>query len=216
MQIVLSKINAHYINLGLATFFGVLLLVLRMKLTDSIFYLFLLWNLFLATIPYLITQVLRYTKKAFESNFLGFFSFLTWLLFLPNSPYIITDFVHIRPEGSSPIWLDLILVFVFAINGLLLGLLSLVDMFTLLKDRFERRYAHSLIFVSCILSGYGIYLGRFLRFNSWDILTKPIILTTKILQSLIEMEVWAITMAFGGFLWILFKFLLAISSPCKN
>ncbi|WP_299531803.1 DUF1361 domain-containing protein [Ulvibacterium sp.] len=216
MQIVLSKINAQYINLGLSTCFGLLLLVLRMKLTDSFFYLFLLWNLFLASVPYLITQVLRNTKKVLESNLLALSSFLTWLLFLPNSPYIITDFIHIRLEGSSPLWLDLILVFVFAINGLLLGLLSLLDMFALLKDRFDRRCAHSLVFVSCILSGYGIYLGRFLRFNSWDILTKPIILTTKIFQSLVEIEVWGITMAFGGLLWILFRFLQAMTRQCKN
>ncbi len=216
MQIVLSKINTQNINLGLSICFGLLLLALRMKLANSFFYLFLIWNLFLATVPYLITQVLRYKKKVFESNPLGILSFLTWLFFLPNSPYIITDFIHIRHEGSSLIWLDLFLVFVFAINGLLLGLLSLMDMFALLKNRFDERYAHSIIFISCMLSGYGIYLGKFLRFNSWDILTKPIILTTKIFQSLIETEVWATTLAFGGFLWILFRFLQSVSSKCKN
>lgn len=216
MQVALFKINTQYINLGLAICFGLLLLAFRMQLANSFFYLFLVWNLFLAIVPFLITQVLHHKKKVFKSNLWGFFSFLTWLLFLPNSPYIITDFIHIKHGGSNLIWLDLFLVFVFAINGLLLGLLSLMDMFALLKNRFDARYTHGIIFVSCMLSGYGIYLGRFLRFNSWDILTKPIVLTTKIFQSLIKTEVWAITIAFGGFLWILFRFLQSVSSKHKN
>ncbi|TMM58001.1 DUF1361 domain-containing protein [Maribacter algarum] len=201
-----------YFNLSLSVGFAFLLLLFRMKITHSSFYLFLVWNLFLAGIPFAITQLFKMSSKLRSLKIVGFLGFAAWLLFLPNSPYIITDLVHLHSDRSSLVWLDLFLVFVFAFNGLLLGLLSMLDMFTLISQRYGNQVAKYTLFKVCLLSGYGIYLGRFLRFNSWDITTKPATLFYQIAYSLKEPKVWLITFAFGGFLWILFSVLQSVLS----
>ena len=206
----LSKHNSLYTNLCLSIGFALLLLVFRMQLTQSPFYLFLVWNLFLAGIPFAITQLLRRSSQLRALKIVGFLGFSTWLLFLPNSPYIITDLVHLNINHTNLMWLDLFLVFVFAFNGLLLGLLSMLDMFSLIADRYGNRIAKYTLFKVCLLSGYGIYLGRFLRFNSWDSITKPGTLFFQIIHSLKEPKVWLITFAFGGFLWIMFSVLQSV------
>ena len=206
----LSKHNSLYTNLCLSIGFALMLLVFRMQLTQSPFYLFLVWNLFLAGIPFAITQLLRRSSQLRALKIVGFLEFSTWLLFLPNSPYIITDLVHLNINHTNLMWLDLFLVFVFAFNGLLLGLLSMLDMFSLIADRYGNRIAKYTLFKVCLLSGYGIYLGRFLRFNSWDSITKPGTLFLQIIHSLKEPKVWLITFAFGGFLWIMFSVLQSV------
>ncbi len=206
----IAKHRSLYINIALSICFAFLLLFLRIKITGDSFYIFLVWNLFLAGIPFAITQLFQVNKKLRSHRFTPAIAFCIWLLFLPNSPYIITDLVHLQNELSSMVWLDLFLVFVFAFNGLLLGLLSMLDMFALIREQYGKRIATYTLFCVCLLCGYGIYLGRFLRFNSWDITTKPLTLFTKILQSFQEPKVWLITFAFGGFLWILFSILQSV------
>ena len=207
-----SKHGNLYFNLSLSIGFAFLLLLFRMKITHSSYYLFLVWNLFLAGIPFAITQLFKMSSKLRSLKIVGFLGFAAWLLFLPNSPYIITDLVHLHSDRSSLVWLDLFLVFVFAFNGLLLGLLSMLEMFSLIRQRYGNRVARYTLFKVCLLSGYGIYLGRFLRFNSWDITTKPVTLFYQIAHSLKEPKVWLITFAFGGFLWILFSVLQSFVS----
>ena len=195
----------------LSVCFAIALYIARVKISHSIYYGFLVWNLFLAAIPYLISQwMIARLKTGKSSSILFWAGFCAWLLFLPNSPYIITDLVHLHDRSANLLWLDLFLVFVFALNGLLLGLLSLIDFRRLLEARFSTKVSSLLIFISCMLSGYGIYLGRFLRFNSWDILTSPKSLSLEIFRSLNEPKVWLITLAFGGFLWILYQVLISV------
>lgn len=205
-----SERNVFYFNLALSISFALLLLCFKMQLTHSSFYLFLAWNLFLAGVPFSITQLLKRSKKLRSLKAIRLLVFLTWLLFLPNSPYIITDLIHLHNDHSNMVWLDLFLVFVFAFNGLLLGMLSMLDMFSLIKEQYGTKVAKYTLFKVCLLTGYGIYLGRFLRFNSWDITTKPFTLLYEIAESLKEPKAWLITFAFGGFLWILFSVLQSL------
>ena len=209
-NIKFSRHSSLYFNLSLSIGFAFMILLFRMKITHSPYYLFLVWNLFLAGIPFAVTQVFKMSNKLRSWKSIGFLGFAAWLLFLPNSPYIITDLVHLHSDRSSLVWLDLFLVFVFAFNGLLLGLLSMLDMFSLICQHYGSQVAKYTMFKVCLLSGYGIYLGRFLRFNSWDITTKPATLFYQIAHSLKEPKVWLITFAFGGFLWILFSVLQSV------
>ncbi len=188
----------------LAVTFGLILLIARVYVTQSTFYVFLVWNLFLACVPYGISQLARYSKTIRSSGFLSGGAFLLWLVFFPNSPYIITDLIHLHSKNSTLLWFDLFLVFIFAINGLLVGLLSLLDVFEVLRQRYSLRIAHYSIFQLCILCGYGIYVGRFLRFNSWDILTQPISLLKEMAYSFYSPHIGLFTFAFGGFIWVLF------------
>ena len=210
MKTLLAKNKVLYLNLMLSIAFALALLVFRIQLTHTYFYLFLVWNLFLAGIPYVISQALRHGRWLQNSKLLGIGCFLIWLLVLPNSPYIITDLVHLHDQASNLRWFDLFLVFVFALNGLVFGLLSLLDMYGILAERYDRTVASYALFKICLLSGFGIYLGRFLRFNSWDIVTKPVTLFHRALFSMKEPKTWLFTLAFGGFLWILFTLLRAL------
>ncbi|MDB4293611.1 DUF1361 domain-containing protein [Maribacter sp.] len=211
MNTLLLKLENRNVKLMLSIGFALALYLARVKLTQSTYFGFLVWNLFLAAVPYLISQFLLARseyKKVTKALFL--LGFGAWLLFLPNSPYIITDLVHLHDDGANLLWLDMFLIFVFALNGLLLGLLSLLDISKLMQLYTTPKTTSLILFVACMASGYGIYLGRFLRFNSWDIATKPRILLIEIGNSFGEPKVWLITLAFGGFLWILFQLLQSL------
>lgn len=183
------------------------LLLFRIKLNHSFYYLFLVWNLFLAFIPFCITLYLK--SKTHLTKTKLFVYFLIWLLFLPNAPYIITDLLHFKRSTSHFLWLDILMVISFAINGLMLFYLTLLDMETLLKKFISVKTANILLFFIFFLTGFGIYLGRFLRFNSWDILQHPDMLLLNIWNILISptqhLEAWAFTFCFGAFLGLTYQ-----------
>ena len=105
---------------------------------------------------------------------------MPWLLFFPNAPYIFTDLLHLRLKLGMPTWFDLLLIFSFAWNGLILGYLSLMDMEHLVAQKFNRLAACLFSLAALAGAAFGIYLGRFLRWNSWDILTDPFALALDI------------------------------------
>tara|TARA_R110001606_G_C15193908_1_gene630838 strand:- start:91 stop:633 length:543 start_codon:yes stop_codon:yes gene_type:complete len=179
--------------------------------------LFLVWNLFLAVIPFTITSYLVSLPKL---NKIGFvLSFGIWLLFLPNAPYIVTDLIHLRVSYSTYIWLDILVVSSFAFNGLLLFYLSILDMKHVLKRYLKKPIINYGITLTIFLSSFGVYLGRFLRYNSWEILSNPKYLFIDIVniavRPLANKEAWLFTIVFGTFLnvgfWV-FKNLNNVSS----
>lgn len=182
---------------------GIILLAIRVISTQTILFTFLLWNLFLAILPLVFSKSLRYSSSITNSKFLSALFLILWLLFIPNSPYIVTDLKHVDNDYGIQ-WFDLILILVFAINGLLLGIISMLDIFRLLQHKYSTKITHSVVGLICILGGFGIFLGRFLRFNSWDIITKPDLLFYSIFHTLYMKETWIWTIAFGGFMWLSF------------
>lgn len=202
-QQIITVLKSNF-SLMASLSFALCILLVRIKITGSFFFTFLVWNLFLAALPYFFSQILKHLIARNTHKIVQFFVFGLWLLFLPNSPYIITDLVHLQNENASLIWLDMLIVFVYAINGLLLGLFSMLDIYKILKDKYDTKNANFFMIYLSLLCGYGVYLGRFLRFNSWDLFTKPHVIAYNILQSLTHYNVWAMTFAFGGLVWLLF------------
>jgi uncharacterized membrane protein len=96
-----------------------------------------------------------------------------WLLFLPNAPYILTDILHLTRATHAPAWYDLALLLSCAGTGLLIGYLSLIDVQAVVARSFSPAIGWMFALVSLMLSGFAIYLGRFLRWNSWDVLVTP-------------------------------------------
>jgi uncharacterized membrane protein len=164
-----------FILLGGATVMSVALYRFRSLWYGEIGYTFLVWNLFLAWIPlgiaytaYVVTWKRRTLSFAIAS------AALLWLIFFPNAPYILTDFQHLgNPSQVVPIWFDVILVVWFAWTGLLLGILSLYLMQQIVHREYGHKAGWTLVFIVSILSGMGIYVGRFLRWNTWDIWQQP-------------------------------------------
>jgi uncharacterized membrane protein len=165
--------NKKHIHTLLISFlaFIFLLVLFRFFYTNSNAYFFLIWNLFLAYIPFFISyQIVQLGKKnKAEIIFCG----LIWLLFLPNGGYIITDFFHLGQNKMMPEWYDVALLFCSSLVGLLMGVISIIWMQEYLQNKFTKPKMRFAIFSICLLSGFGIYLGRYLRWNSWDIISNP-------------------------------------------
>lgn len=147
---------------------GILLALRHVRSHDGSFD-FLPWNLFLAVIPAIAAMIV---ERAHNRG-IGAVMFLVWLLFLPNAPYILTDFVHLAPHPQVPLWFDIALLSSASATGLLLGYTSVVDVQTAVARRFGKLAGWCIAIGALLLSGFGIYLGRFLRWNSWDPLANP-------------------------------------------
>lgn len=161
--------------LGGATVVSVALYRFRGLWYNETGYSFLVWNLFLAWIPlgFAYTAWLMAWNKRLLVLAVTVTAFL-WLIFFPNAPYILTDFQHLGdPSNVVPIWFDVILVVWFAWTGLLLGVISLYLMHDVVHRTFGRTAGWLFVFIVSFLSGVGIYIGRFIRWNSWDIIQQP-------------------------------------------
>lgn len=204
-QLVFSQFKTFAI-LSVSLIFSMVLLMIRIKITHSFFYLFLVWNLFLAVIPFIISTYLVSTPKLHKIGFVCWFG--VWLLFLPNAPYIVTDLLHLNKRPHHLLWLDILVIGSFAFNGLILFYFSLIDIKSLLKNRLKHRFHNTLLIVILFLSAFGVYLGRFLRYNSWEILNRPFKIFKDIMTIILHpnqnAEAWLFTLLFGTFLTVIF------------
>lgn len=146
----------------------------RVVIYHSEYFLYLFWNLFLALIPFIISSILLWYANNKKLNLFYFIvSGIVWLLFLPNAPYIITDMIHLGRAHNAPILYDTALLFSFAWVGLMLCLHSLYHIEQVLRTKFSQRIASLIIAKVIFLTSFGMYLGRYLRFNSWDLFVSP-------------------------------------------
>src|SRR5438067_13022262 len=134
---------------------------------------FLLWNLMLAWIPLVLALVVYDSYRRGVRIALLTPAVLAWLLFLPNAPYIVTDFVHLSPSAPAPLWFDAVVISSFAWTGVLLGFASLYLLHAVVRHRFGTRLGWAAAFVALALTGVGVYVGRFLQWNSWDLVFRP-------------------------------------------
>jgi uncharacterized membrane protein len=166
-------------------------------------FVFLLWNLFLAAIPFGLTLLLDMVPPATRRRLLLPVGML-WLLFFPNAPYILTDLFHLHERAEVPLWYDLALILSCAWNGLMLGYASLLDMQRFVHERLGWLGGWAFATLALGLSGFGVYLGRFLRWNSWDIVTNPLHLAydiaDRLLHPLAHRGTWGVTLLYGTFL----------------
>jgi uncharacterized membrane protein len=152
--------------------FILLMLTLRISYSNNIRYAFLLWNLFLAWIPFQLSITL--TESINRNKWYSYFLLLCWLLFFPNALYIITDLIHLDESSSDvPVWYDAILLFTCSITGLIMAFVSLYQVEIFLKKNVSERHTGKLVMAALFLGSFGVYVGRFLRWNSWSIITHP-------------------------------------------
>ncbi len=166
--------------------FTVFMLIIRLSLTDSIFGLFLVWNLFLAGIPLFLAMWLRQIRGERGNPLVQMLLFIAWLLFFPNAMYIVTDLFHLKTRGMVPLWFDTILLFSGAWNGLLLGFKSLSIVQQIFTEMFNKTIGALLAVGFMFLAGYGIFLGRYIRWNSWDVVSNPVSLAADIAGHLLR------------------------------
>ncbi|MBP6177312.1 MAG: DUF1361 domain-containing protein [Anaerolineales bacterium] len=203
-----------------ASLICVLLVAARIAYSDSARYGGLVWNLFLAWIPFVLAYFASAIpwRKTLLYLVLPVTTFL-WLIFFPNAPYILTDLQHLARESSAaPVWYDVIMLIWFSWTGLLLGLVSLYLMHEIVHRNFGRWVGWLFVFVVSGLSSFGVYLGRFVRFNSWDILNDPKEIVVTILGLAIDpsMRLVAFTILFAVFYLFVYLTLYSFAHLVKE
>jgi uncharacterized membrane protein len=186
-----------------ASLFSVFLVIARMAVSESQQYRGLIWNLFLAWIPFILAYIAYALswKRILLYVAIPVFA-LFWLVFFPNAPYILTDLQYLnRAATEAPLWFDIILLVWFSWTGMLLGLVSLYLMHEIVHRYFGRWPGWLFVLLVSGLSSAGIYVGRFLRWNSWDILQNPSELAMDILGLAIDpsLRLFTFTILFAVF-----------------
>lgn len=178
-----------------------LLSLFRVYLTGSSFLLFLNWNLFLAFIPWFFTSIIILKPNLQKKKPVLLGLLFLWILFFPNALYILTDLFHLRASSLMPIWFDLILILSFAWIGLLFGFISLIDIEKLLAGYLNTNIISIISIFLLFTASFGIYIGRYLRWNSWDIIASPFSLfydiSERIINPLEHFGTWGMTILMG-------------------
>lgn len=200
--------------------FAVCLSVGRSIYTQHWSFLFLIWNLLLAWIPYWIS--LYGIKRENKLNLRTAVFIMGWLPFLPNAPYLVTDFIHFHSTSKTK-WLDIVLLSTYALSGILLFYFSIRKLKETCYNLIPKKWQALATFGIIGSSAYGIYLGRVLRFNSWDVITNPVELMSSIFRSIFSPSCFVhtayITLLFMVFLYIsvrVFDFLFYQANEEKN
>lgn len=197
----------------------------RMLLARRVVYHFWGFNLFLAWLPFAAAAGMYWLHmRRSRSTWLLVILGCAWLLFFPNAPYLWTDLVHVVVRRSvSVYWCDLVLGVTFGWNGMLLGLLSLLLVHRVVRDRLGRAAGWIIVGVALVLGSFSISIGRLERFNSWDVITQPVSLsrqTARIFMHPLTFSVhFAMAALFFAFLatgYLLLKALLAAASEDRG
>jgi uncharacterized membrane protein len=220
MNYYIKKI--HLLNTPIAALlqlsaFCILLMITSFARTSNFTYFFLGWNLFLAWVPLVLAKIwtVRLQGKPLK-KWKSFTMFGLWLLFFPNSPYLITDLVHLNTHFNAAIWSDTLLLFSCAFAGLVVGLYSLLMVHKILQEYFSAFKTWSIVVISIGLTGFGIYLGRVQRWNSWDLFMDPLHLLSDVFVQLGNPQAIRMTIGFSALLLIVYYMLRNIISYEKS
>lgn len=206
---------AVFVLLNLACLICVMLVAARVAYSETGRHTGLIWNLFLAWIPFMLAYFAHAASWRRATLFLVIpvIAFL-WLIFFPNAPYMLTDLQDLsRRANDAPLWYDVIIVVWASWTGMLLGVISLYLMQDIIVRTFSRTAGWLFVLVISALSSFGIYIGRFVRLNSWDILQNPAETAQEILGLVIDpsMRLAAFTILYTIFFLFIFLLLYSFS-----
>lgn len=170
------------------------------------------WNLFLSWIPLIIAFLADVlTKRYVHASVMLSLLSVAWLAFLPNAPYMITDLAHLTVDYQRDLtWHDTIMLFSYAEVSLFNGLVSLYWIHRSWRRVFDKRPANILMLISLPLAGFGVYLGRVRRMNSWDIIHEPGLIIDNLIESLLDRTAWVFSFEIGMLLGILYLVLWGV------
>lgn len=208
--------------LALSSALSVTLSIARIWYSGTRYYIFLNWNLMLAWVPLALAFVLWQLdrKQGYRRRLLMLVVFGSWFLFFPNSPYIVSDLMHITWRNNVPVWYDTIMIFSFAWNGLILGFVSLWIVQQLTARWFGGAFGWLFAAAMLTATGFGIYLGRFQRWNSWDVLVDPLGMARQVLTYALNPldypRTIGVTLLFGGFLMVAYLTVILLPSALSK
>jgi len=165
-QLLLTLVASSTVSVGL--------LAGRIIATQTYTYGFLAWNLALAWLPVLVAWwLLARLDRGRWQQWANLILTALWLVFLPNTFYIASDMIHLRSTGDISMLYDVTMFISFVFNGFVLGYVSLYGVHARLRRSLGRSGAHVIVGLVLLLCSFAIYLGRYLRWNSWDIILNP-------------------------------------------
>ncbi|WP_165806439.1 DUF1361 domain-containing protein [Chitinophaga parva] len=165
------------------------------------------WNIVLALVPLIISTALTRVPRLQRRVILWAPMVFVWLMFLPNAPYMLTDLYHLFQYQDVPRWYDLILLLAFAWAGMVWAYSSLQQMQHFWSRKFPR--IKPLVFnaVVFLLTGMGVYMGRYWRWNSWYVFTQPMQIGKGVAGLFLHphhhLDAWAFTACMAALLWVM-------------
>jgi uncharacterized membrane protein len=204
---------------------SVLLFVIRIAATQSMEYWFLFWNLFLAWLPVLCAWLLvRALRTRVWAEPLPVLLTLLWLGFLPNSFYLMTDLIHLQSTGDIGVLYDAVFMLSFIWNGAVAGFLSMYWVHRELLRRRTEQAATLVMVLVVVAASFAIYLGRSLRWNTWDVLVNPagvlFDVSERVINPLSHVQFLTTTSTFflliGSMYYVIWTLVAALSEPTKK
>jgi len=182
---------------GLLSAMAGVLLLARFAFCGRLTYGFLGYNLILGLIP-MVLSVAAVVAARRDRHWLAVALFAPWLAFFPNAPYLVTDLYHLHARDPVPYWYDIALLSSYGMTGLLVGLLSLRQQAELVRGLLGRVASWAMVIGAAGLSGLAIYIGRFLRWNSWDLVVDPVGILADLSAQVFSGRLWGVTLLYGG------------------
>lgn len=190
--------------------FASLMPLFRFLYTRNLVFFFMLVNLFLAFVPWFISSIIQACE--IKNKFVYGALIFLWIIFFPNAPYMLTDMIHLWDNGAAPFWYDLIMLLTFGFAGLYYSFVSLrvLEVELQKKTCFKKRTIYILRVIFIYVAAFGVYLGRFLRYNSWDIIGNPVAVICDVVKRIIlpfnHPGAWGFTILTGTLLNLLYLF----------
>jgi uncharacterized membrane protein len=196
---------AIIVSLATLSALVVAMVAVRVVYTGNDYFANLVWNLFLAWIPFGVALYVYEAYRHGAARVQLWAAGALWLLFFPNATYIVTDIKWLRVSTGAPIWFDVLLVSTAAWCGLLLAFASLYLIQAVVREVLGAARAWVFVLGALVLSSFGVYLGRFARWNSWDVFTQPGTLAQDLVPHLVHpmdnTRAIAVMVLFTAFLW---------------
>lgn len=200
----------------LSSLLGVAFFVGRALWSGHVWHFFLMWNLFLAWIPYLCALLMAAMHQRRAAAWQYIIPLLVWILFFPNAAYLVTDLGNLNEFPPVSYWYDVAFFATMAWTGLLLAVASLQIVQRMVKESFGVIQSWIVVLIVIALNGVGIYLGRFLRWNSWDVFTDPLPVLqdalTPFLHPIAYRQPVAIMIVFSALLFVCYVSVLALQN----
>lgn len=182
------------------------MLLVRVIISGELRFIFLIWNLFLAWVPFIVSA--QFKVMQLQQWWMQVAVCLIWFIFFPNALYIVTDLIHLDAASSIPKWYDAVLLFTAAIVSLIMAFVSLLRLEGFLLFRFNERVVNRIMLAVLFFASFGVYLGRFLRWNSWDVISQPAGLFFSVAERLLfplqHLHTWGITVLYTILFYLLY------------
>jgi uncharacterized membrane protein len=209
--------SQSFYPLLLASLLAVFFFIGRAIYSGTLNYVNLVWNLFLAWVPYVFSVIAAILHRLLPKDWwLLPIPGIAWLAFFPNAPYMVTDFYHLGERPPVPLWYDIGLIAIFAFTGCFLAIASLHTMHRLVEVYLGKIVGWTFVSIALALSGSGIYLGRFERWNTWDLLLHPLSIfkdiASRVLNPLDHLRFIGFTLMFTAILLVFYLMFISMSS----